>query len=119
MAGVTQSGCRLGSGRCEASEENEVVGHDRGPDISFEVIKAAPGATRQAVGAFEARDAGFDAGAKVAQLAIDHLLLTMASILRPAFLWKAMSRAPHAFAVARLLRVAKPPSAAAFRGAWP
>lgn len=66
MAGVTQSRCLLGLGRVEAGEENEVIGHDRGPDISFEVIEAAPGTTRQAVGALEARDAGFDAGAEVA-----------------------------------------------------
>src|SRR5262245_1341862 len=62
-----------GSGRLEAREEPEVVGHDRGPDVGLEVIKAAPGATRQAVSALEARDASFDAGTEVAQLAIHPL----------------------------------------------
>lgn len=67
--GVCQRGhlrCRVGSGRLEASEEDEVVGHDRGPDIGLEVVKPAPGAACQAVSPFEARDASFDAGAEVA-----------------------------------------------------
>ncbi len=38
---------------------------------------------------------------------------------RPAFLWKAKSRPPRAFAWPRLSRLAKPPSAAACRGALP
>ncbi len=42
------------SGRLEAGEDDEVVGHDRGPDVGLEVIEAAPGATRQTVGALEA-----------------------------------------------------------------
>lgn len=87
----------------QAGEEDEVVGHDRGPAVSF----AAQGATRQAVGAFAARDASFDTGAEVAELAIDPL----ASDQRPAFL-----ETPDVFAAARLSRVAKPPSAAAALG---
>ncbi len=38
----------------EAGEEDEVVGHDRGPDVGLEVIKTAPGTASQAVSAFEA-----------------------------------------------------------------
>src|SRR3954465_4678674 len=41
----------------------------------------------------------------------------MSSMLRPLFLWKAKSRTPHAFARSRFLRLAKPPSAAAWSGA--
>ncbi len=44
---------RPGLGRIEAREEDEVVGHDRGPDVTLEVIKATPGAARQAVSAFQ------------------------------------------------------------------
>src|SRR3954468_5626707 len=58
-------------GWSEANEESEVVGHDRGPDVSLEVVEPAPGATGQAVGPLEAGDAGLDAGAEVAQFAID------------------------------------------------
>src|SRR4051812_44279000 len=58
-------------GWSEANEESEVVGHDRGPDVSLEVVEPAPGATGQAVGPLEAGDAGLDPGPEVAQLAID------------------------------------------------
>src|SRR5215204_5867691 len=55
----------------QANEDNEVVGHHRGPDIGLEVVEPAPRAAGQAVGPLEAGDAGLDAGAEVAQLAID------------------------------------------------
>src|SRR3954467_4324859 len=55
----------------QANENNEVVGHDRGPDIGLEVVEPAPGAAGQAVGPLEAGDAGLDAGADVSPLAID------------------------------------------------
>src|SRR5687768_13638097 len=55
----------------QANEDNEVVGHHRGPDIGLEVVEPAPGAARQAVGPLEAGDTGLDPGAEVAQLAID------------------------------------------------
>src|SRR3954469_24222133 len=55
----------------QANKSNEVVGHHRGPDIGLEVVEPAPGAAGQAVGPLEAGDAGLDAGAEVAQLAID------------------------------------------------
>src|SRR3954464_1798998 len=55
----------------QANEDNKVVGHHRGPDIGFEVVEPAPGTAGQAVGPLEARDAGLDPGAEVAQLAID------------------------------------------------
>ena len=55
----------------QANEDNEVVGHHRGPDIGLEVVEPAPGAAGQAVGPLEAGDTGLDAGPEVAQLAID------------------------------------------------
>ena len=57
--------------RFEASEESEVVGHDRGPDVGPEAVEPAPGAARQAVGPLEVGDVGLDASAEVPQLAID------------------------------------------------
>src|SRR3954464_4275871 len=55
----------------QANENNEFVGHHRGPDIGLEVVEPAPGAAGQAVGPLEAGDAGLDPGPEVAQLAID------------------------------------------------
>src|SRR4051812_3247964 len=55
----------------QANQNNEVVGHHRGPDIGFEVVEPAPGAAGQAGGPLEAGDAGLDPGPEVAQLAID------------------------------------------------
>src|SRR5690242_14213807 len=55
----------------QANEDNEVVGHHRGPDIGLEVVEPAPSAARQAVGSLEAGDAGLDPSPEVAQLAID------------------------------------------------
>src|SRR3954453_9713173 len=69
----------------QANENNEVVGHHRGPDIGLEVVEPhhreqdmgvkggdpARGAAGQAVGPLEAGDAGLDPGPEVAQLAID------------------------------------------------
>src|SRR5215210_8410293 len=55
----------------QANEDNEVVGHHRGPDIGLEVVEPAPRAAGQAVGPLEAGDACLDPGAEVAQLAID------------------------------------------------
>ena len=40
----------------QANENNEVVGHHRGPDIGLEVVEPAPGAAGQAVGPLEAGD---------------------------------------------------------------
>ncbi len=107
------------SGRLEPGKEGEVVGDDRGPDVGLEVVEPAPDAARQTIGALQTRDVGFDAGSEVAQVAVDQLLLTMSLMRRPAFLWKAMSWTPRAFAWARLSRLAKPPSAAACRGDSP
>ncbi len=59
------------SGRPEAGEEGEIVSDHRGPDISLEVVEAAPGAAPQSISAFQARDAGLDASAEVSELAID------------------------------------------------
>src|SRR3954466_16069575 len=55
----------------QTNKDNEVVGHHRGPDIGLEVGEPAPGAAGQAVGPLEAGDTRLDAGAEVAQLAID------------------------------------------------
>ena len=55
----------------QANEDNQVVGHHRGPNVGLEVIEPTPGAAGQAVGPLEAGDAGLDAGAEVAQPAID------------------------------------------------
>src|SRR3954466_9850009 len=55
----------------QANEDNEVVGHHRGPDIGLEVLETAPGAAGQAVGPLKAGDAGLDPGPEVAQPAID------------------------------------------------
>src|SRR4029453_8798241 len=55
----------------QANEDDEVVGHHRGPDIGLEVVEPAPGAAGQAVGPLEAGKAGLDPGPEVAQLAID------------------------------------------------
>src|SRR3954451_2648493 len=55
----------------QANQDSEVVGHHRGPDISLEVVEPAQGAAGKAVGPLKAGDAGLDAGAEVAQLAID------------------------------------------------
>ena len=45
----------------QANEDNEVVGHHRGPDIGLEVIEPAPGAAGQAVGPLEAIPASMPA----------------------------------------------------------
>src|SRR5580704_1808384 len=59
------------SDKLEPGEEREIEGDDRGPDISVEVVEPAPSAARQAEAALYPRDAGFDTGAEVAELAID------------------------------------------------
>src|SRR6202023_2274742 len=59
----------------EAGQEGEVVGDDRRPDVGLEVREATPCGARQAIGALEAGDASLDAGAEVAQLAIDPVAL--------------------------------------------
>src|SRR3954453_19848035 len=56
-------------GWSEANEDNEGVGHDRGQNVTLKLVDPGLGATVQAVGPLEARDAGLDAGAEVAQLA--------------------------------------------------
>src|SRR5689334_13007451 len=70
----------------QANKDNEVVGHDRGPNVGLEVVEPAPGAAGQAVGPLEAGDAGLDAGPEVAQLAIhptaaDHVFDAEAALL--------------------------------------
>lgn len=41
------------SGRLQAREVDEIVSHDRGPDVGLKVVKAAPRAVRQAISALE------------------------------------------------------------------
>ena len=53
--GVASGSCgRERSGRLEAGEEGKVVGDDRGPDVSPEVVEPAPEAARQTIGALQA-----------------------------------------------------------------
>src|SRR5271166_3552467 len=61
----------VGLCRFEAGEQHQVVGHYRRPDVGFEVVEPAPGATCETVAALEAGDAGLDPGTEVAQPAID------------------------------------------------
>src|SRR3954451_14535607 len=70
----------------QANEDNEVVGHHRGPDIGLEVVEPAPSAAGKAVGPLEAGDTGLDAGPEGAQLAInpaaaDHIFDAEAALL--------------------------------------
>src|SRR5215813_15241720 len=53
------------------AKSTKVVGYHRRPDIGLEMVEPAPCAASPAIGALEARDAGLDAGAEVAQPAID------------------------------------------------
>src|SRR4051794_21258363 len=55
----------------QANQDNEAVGHHRGPDVGLEVVEPGAGAGGQAVGPLEGGDAGLDPGPEVAQLAID------------------------------------------------
>lgn len=76
------------------------------------------GAARQAVGAFEARDAGFDTGAEVAELPIDPL----ASDHVPpeaGFLVEGHAEDAPRVRCGQIVARGEPPSAAACRGAWP
>src|SRR4029077_17570896 len=63
-----------------------MVGDQRGPDVSPEVIEPAPSAACQTVGSFEARDPGLDPGAEVPQLAIDPAALDHVSARQAALL---------------------------------
>ena len=55
----------------EAGEQHQIVGDHGGPDVGLEVVQPAPGAAGGAVSTLEAGDRGLDAGAEVAQAAID------------------------------------------------
>src|SRR5215204_5158402 len=99
----------------QANKDNEVVGHHRGPDIGLEVVEPAPGAAGQAVGPLEAGDTRLDAGAEVAQLAIDpaaadHVfgaeaaLLVKGHVAHPARLRAIQVRAAGKTAIRRLER---------------
>src|SRR5215472_19244687 len=57
--------------RFAACEQHQVVGDDRRPDVGLKMVEPAPSAAPGAIDAFETGDAGLDAGAKVAQPAID------------------------------------------------
>src|SRR5258707_9434913 len=70
----------------QACQQRQVIGNYRRPDVSLEVLEAAPGGTSQAVGALETRDAGLDAGAEVSQpavhpAALDHVFDRQAALL--------------------------------------
>src|SRR3954465_3193429 len=101
----------------QANENNEVVGHHRGPDIGLEVVEPAPGAAGQAVGPLEAGGAGLDPGPEVAQLAIDpaaadHVFDAEAALLVKGHVAHAACLRAIQVLAARFLRLAKPPSAA-------
>src|SRR5262252_1893483 len=57
--------------RFEPGEQHQIVRHHGGPDVGFEVVQSAPGATGGAIGALEAGDRRLDAGAEVAQTPVD------------------------------------------------
>jgi len=59
----------------EPGKEGEVVSDDRRPDVGPEVVEPAPEATSETKGALQTRNVRFDAGAEVAQLAIDPVAL--------------------------------------------
>ena len=59
------------SSGCQASEQGKVIGDHRRPDVSLEMLKPAPSATGEPVGALQAGYARLDAGAEVAELAVD------------------------------------------------
>src|SRR5260221_10784166 len=90
----------------QACQQRQVIGNYRRPDVSLEVLEAAPGGTSQAVGALETRDAGLVPARKFRSRRYTQRLLTMSSIARPRFLWKATSATPLALALSRLSRVA-------------
>src|SRR3954467_1826421 len=105
----------------QANENNEVVGHHRGPDIGLEVVEPAPGAAGQPVGPLEAGDAGLDPGPEVAQLATnpaaaDHIFDPETALLVKGHVASSCERPCRARRTpsrSRFLRLAKPPSAAA------
>src|ERR1700687_1041574 len=101
--------------RFETGEQHQIVGHDRGPDVGLEVIEAAPGAACQTVGSLEAGDPGLNAGAEVAQLAIDPAALDHVFDGQAALLVEGDIVDTVALAVVRLSRLAYPPSAATCR----
>ena len=76
-------------GRAAAAQRVQVLSLLQGVHALPEAL-VAPGAARQSVGPLEAWDVGLEAGAKVPEIAIDPAALTMSSIPRPPFLWKAM-----------------------------
>src|SRR5260221_14759588 len=81
----------------QACQQRQVIGNYRRPDVSLEVLEAAPGGTSQAVGALETRDAGLDAGAEVSQpavhpAALDHVFDRQAALLVEGHVGEAASR---------------------------
>src|SRR3954452_21872767 len=95
------------SARAQADEESEIIGHDRRPDVSLEVVEPAPRAAGQAVGPLEAGNARLDPGAEVAQLAIqppaaDHVL-----DLEPALLVEGHVRHPARLRPAQVVAAGK------------
>jgi hypothetical protein len=84
-----------------ASDEGEIIGHDRGPDVGLEVVEPAPGAAGQTISPLQAGDTGLDAGTEIAELAIDPAALD--HVFDPE---AAMSRTPRALASLRLAPLA-------------
>ena len=70
-AGLPGTGGAEASSGLKTGEQGEVIGHNRGPDVSLEVFKPAPSAAGKPVGAFQTRNARLDAGAEITELAVD------------------------------------------------
>src|SRR3972149_9496529 len=71
MTRVCQRPCAADSGHEVPGQQEEVCRDDRGTDIAGEGLLALPGAAGEAEDALEEGDHAFDAGAEVAELAVD------------------------------------------------
>src|SRR6476660_3212547 len=95
------------SARAQADEESEIIGHDRGPDVSLEVVEAAPRAAAQAVGPLETGNARLDPGPEVAQLAIRPAAAHHVFDLEPALLVEGHVRYPTRLRSAQIVAAGK------------
>src|SRR5215831_13477591 len=108
-----------GSGAGEPGQQRHVVGDDRRPDIGLEVREPAPGAATQAEGSLQARDVGFDAGAEVAQLAIDPVALDHVFDREPARLVECHILYAHGLGLREVVGAGIATVTAAWRGVAP
>ena len=111
------------SARAQADEESEIIGHDRGPDVSLEVVEAAPRAAAQAECPLHTGDSGLDhqvehqaapAGAQVELVTVLDVALARVLGLDPRMMSACVSNRLTSFPAP-----APPPRAApAARGTW-